>query len=189
MLVVVFRWSPDTTILDADSDGPTSGSASVVSACEHTVSRLERLRQVPSVLTQQVLSVPVRTIKTPDADPDGRRRVMVVHGPMVTSAVISTGSEPMVTARLGQMVTLGPCRVAEQPLRRPGPRGHGWCRVGSSISSTSYLAGPRSGGPSRAAAWSRSVGHESGRRPVRDLARGPPARLGHHCAGGDCPSG
>jgi hypothetical protein len=33
--------------------------------------------------------------------------------------IIATSPEPMATAPLGQMVTLSPCRLAEQPLRVP----------------------------------------------------------------------
>jgi hypothetical protein len=43
--------------------------------------------------------------------------IPAVISPSRLVPILSTCPEPMVTARLGQMVTLSPRRLAEQPLR------------------------------------------------------------------------
>jgi hypothetical protein len=45
-------------------------------------------------------------------------RGLTVISPSRLVPIIATSPEPMATARLGQMVTLSPRRLAEQPLRR-----------------------------------------------------------------------
>ena len=45
--------------------------------------------------------------------------IPAVISPSRLVPIIATGPEPMATARLGQMVTVSPRRLAEQPLRWP----------------------------------------------------------------------